>query len=97
VVSMDSGEETSRLRRLSERGPGWFAAGAVTRIIGLLVYATGFFAWAYSNHKILCWNLGDDLSAWTRMNERGSYVEGAGVAVTMLGLAFIAIGLARKY
>lgn len=66
-------------------------------VIGLFVYATGLFAWAYSNHKLLYWNLGDDIGAWTRMNEWGSYAEGAGVAIVILGLTFIAVGLAKKY
>ncbi len=79
------------------KGPGWFGAAAIALIVGLFVYATGFFAWAYSNHKIVTWSLGDDLSAWERMNEWGSYVEGIGVVIVILGLAFIGVGLAKKY
>jgi hypothetical protein len=66
-------------------------------VLGFVVYAIGFVMWAYSNHKLLYWDLGDNLKTVHDMNEWGQYLEGAGVALVIAGLVFLASTLEKMW
>jgi protein-S-isoprenylcysteine O-methyltransferase Ste14 len=82
-------------RAASNRESKWISASLVSLVLGILVYAAGVIMYQYANHRLLYFNLGENLEFVRHLAEWGQWVESAGIVLVFLGLALYVAGKRR--